>query len=236
MNKSTFNLISFLFFLCFQIVSHAQPKPGDIFHDYIWKTPENARQNFLRVIGDGDYREPVNFTEVYPKECIENGWIKFENNVDLAKAVRAELQVEFLLSHDETTGFAAKVNDNNWHYFKMPDAVSEPKANYLQHNYPLISIPLEEIKKGTENKIRFRVDSIQRFGMPQHILYGFRLRIYYDETKKHARAKIKGIEDGQILQENHKLELTSINGNIKSANYVALCRDVNFEGDGIYRQ
>lgn len=228
----------FYLFILFHttLVCFAQPKPGDIFRDYVWTTPEESGYAFLRVIGDGDYREPVNFAEVYPKECVEDGWVKFENDVDLNKAIRAELQVEFLLSHDETSGFAVKINDINWHYFTLPEAVPEPKINYLQHNYPVIPIPLEEIKGGTENRIRFRVDSVQRFGMPQHILYGFRLRVYYDASKEHASAKINGIENGQVLQQNQKLELTEIKGKIKEVNYVAYSRDVNLEGDGIYRQ
>ena len=236
MNKLLIYLFFLISSLCVEVGSlNAQPVPGDVFRDYVWTTPDDSPYRFLRVIGDGDYREPVNFAKVYPEECIEDGWVKFENNVDLENAIRAELQVEFLLSHDETSGFAAKVNENDWHYFTLPDAVPEPKINYLQHNYPTIPIPLEEIKEGTENRIRFRVDSIQRFNMPQHILYGFRLRVYY-ENKKHASAKIEGIENGGVLQQNQNLELSSIKGKIKEVNYVALSRDINWEGDGIYRQ
>ena len=120
-------LLALGFVLYFLNPAFSQPKPGDIFRDYVWVTTEDSGYSFLRVIGDGDYREPVNFQEVYPKECIENGWIIFDHDVDLNKAIKAELQVEFLLSHDETTGFAAKVNNNDWHYFKMPGAVPEPK-------------------------------------------------------------------------------------------------------------
>jgi len=230
------NIIICAFSILTQFLAQAQPVPGDIFRDYVWVTPEESAYQFLRVIGDGDYREPVTFSKVYPKECVEDGWVKFEKNVDLKNAVRAELQVEFLLSHDETSGFAVKVNNNNWHYFSLPEAIPEPKANYMQHHYPVVEIPLKEIKEGIENRIRFRVDSIQRFGMPQHILYGFRLRVYYDKTKKHAYARIGGVENGQILAETQNLELTEIKGKIKQVNYVALLNDVNFEGDGIYRQ
>jgi hypothetical protein len=224
----------FLLFLNMGI--YAQPKPGDVFRDYVWTTPEDSGYDFLRVIGDGDYREPVNFKKVYPQECIDNGWVIFNHNIDLEKAVKAELQVEFLLSHDETTGFAAKVNDNNWHFFSMPEAVPEPKANYLQHNYPVVTIPIDEINTGTKNRIRFRVDSTQRFGMPQNILYGFILRIYYNKSKEHTTAIISGIDKGNNLLENQPLELKETQGSIKNVHYVALSRDVNLEGDGVCRQ
>lgn len=229
------------FYACFLIIifslgSSAQPKPGDVFRDYIWTTPEESGYDFLRIIGDGDYREPVNLEKAYPQQCVQDGWVIFNHDVDLEKAVKVELQVEFLLSHDETTGFAVKINDNPWHYFSMPEAVPEPKATYLQHNYPVIPIPLEEIHRGTGNRIRFRVDSIQRFGMPQNILYGFKLRIYYDRSKDHASGIIAGLENGKTFGENQLLELKKTKGSIKNVHYVALCRDVNFAGDGIYRQ
>lgn len=229
-------LFAVFFFLSLGADIYAQPIPGDIFRDYVWTTPVESGYAFLRVIGDGDYREPVNFEKAYPQECIENGWIIFNHDIDLKKAVKAELQVEFLLSHDETTGFAAKINNNNWHYFSMPKAVPEPKATYLQHNYPVIPIPLDEIQSGNGNRIRLRVDSIQRFGMPQNIIYGFTLRIYYDSSKEHTSANIAGIENRQTLRESQLLELKETKGSIKSVHYVALCSDLNFEGDGISRQ
>ena len=231
-------LILLLVVLC-SIISTSvsgQPIPGDVFRDYVWKTPENSGYDFLRVIGDGDYREPVGYTDAFPEECIENGWILFNQDVDLDLASKAELQVEFLLSHDQTSGFAVKVNDGNWHPFEMPEAIPEPRINYLQHNYPIVDIPLEEIHQGTINHIRFRVDSVQRFGMPQNILYGFRLRIYYDEAKEHPEAHISGLEDGQGIGEHQTLQLTQMKGDIREVQYVALCRDVNMEGDGICRQ
>lgn len=225
----------FLLLLCL-IQAKAQPKPGDIFRDYVWVTPENT-QKFLRVIGDGDYRSPVHKTNELSKELIKNGWITIDEKVDLDKAIKAEIQIEMLLSHDATTGLAVKLNNNKtWHYFRMPDAIPEPKATYLQHNYPTISIPLDEIVESNANKLRFRVDSLQRFGMPQNIIYGVRLRIYYNKNKKHSKAEIKGIAQNRILAQNQSLELTKVKGKISNVQFVGLYRDVNFEGDGISRQ
>ncbi len=73
-------VILFYFTLSF---IHAQPKPGDVFRDYVWTTPEESPYRFLRVIGDGDYREPVNFEAVYPKEFFADGWLKFPYAIDL---------------------------------------------------------------------------------------------------------------------------------------------------------
>jgi hypothetical protein len=108
MNNKMEKIIFFLFIISIHLFSFAKPIPGDIFRDYVWTTPKESGYAFLCVIGDGDYREPVNFAKVYPEECIEDGWVVFDKNVDLRKAVKAKLQVEVLLSHDETSGFAVK--------------------------------------------------------------------------------------------------------------------------------
>lgn len=226
--------ILILFFTCFSLLS-AQPEPGDVFRDYIWKTPDNSTP-FLRVIADGDYRSPVTLVNELPEEIIRDGWIQIGEELDLKQAIKAELQVEMLLSHDETTGLAVKINNSSWHDFKMPDAVPEPKAAYLQHNYPLVSIPLQDLEPGDHNRIRFRVDSLQRFGMPQHILYGIRLRIYYDADKKHPSARILGPDPSGLIGQSQDLELTDMQGDIAQVRYLGLFKDVNLKGDGISRQ
>ncbi len=219
-----------------QWLAMAQPSPGDIFRDYVWTMPEAMPEPFLRVIGDGDYREPNGLREIYPKEQIKNGWILFDQKVDLEKATRAELQVEHVLSHDGTTGFAVNINDHQWHFFDMPAAVPEPKANYLQHHYPVVSIPLEELHAGSDNNIRFRVDSIQRFGKPQNMIYGFRLRIYYEKIKKHTTATLSGLPANGNIAETQNLSLTDVRGKVAQVDYVGRFKDAGHEGNGIPRQ
>lgn len=233
MNYSKILLI--VFALVFVGKISAQPMPGDLFRDYVWTTPTNS-QKFLRVIADGDYRTPVGFKNELPDSCFTDGWIILDKYVDLEKAIKAEIQIELLLSHDETTGLAVMVNQNTWHEFTMPEAVPEPKSCYLQHNYPIVQVPLSEILEGRENKLRFRVDSVQRWNMPQNIIYGIRLRVYYEKTKPHATAKLKISSDDNTIGENQQLELSNVKGNISEVNYLGLFTDVNLEGDGISRQ
>ena len=220
------------------ISTYAQPQPGDIFRDYVWATPDSSQFSFLRIIGDGDYREPNGLTKAYPEESVAEGWVLLKQDVDLEGATRAELQVEWILSHDGTTGFAAKVNEaeHNWHFFTMPDAVPAPKASYLQHNYPIMPVPLSELQEGTGNRIRFRVDSVQRFDKPQNIIYGFRLRVYYGSDKPHATALLEGVDSKGSISEKQSLSLTEAKGDIARVDYVGLYRDVNLEGDGATRQ
>lgn len=224
-------LLLMIFYICNAL---AQPQPGDVYKNYYWTTGE-SQYKFLRVIGDGDYREPVNFTEVYPKDKIKDGWVLLEHDVDLDKAIRAEVQIEKLLSHDETENLSIKVNHSQWVRFPESKYVPEPQSRYLNHDYPVVTIPLKYIKKGIDNKFRFKVDSTQRFGMPQNILYGVCLRIYYKSSKSHAFAKLKDIYDNKI-QEKQSLELQNIKGNIDEVDFVGFYEDVNYQTDGKYRQ
>ncbi len=193
--------MAFFVILIAAVSTNAQPQPGDIFRDYPWATPNSSRFSFLRIIADGDYREPNGFTNAYPEESVADGWVLLNQDVDLEGATRAELQVEWILSHDGTTGFAAKVNESghDWHFFTMPAAVPAPQASYLQHNYPIVPIPLSELREGTANRIRFRVDSVQRFGKPQNIMYGFRLRVYYDAHKPHTMLRWLVLAPGKSI-------------------------------------
>ncbi len=232
---SKIKLLISVYLILLTNISFAQPEPGDIFRNYIWTTPEESGFEFLRVIGDGDYREPVNFAEVYPKECIENGWLKFPFTIDLSDAVEAEIQVEKLLSHDGTRGLSVKINNSDWFEFPEPEGIPEPQYDYLYHNYPVVKIPLEFIRE-QENLLRFKVDGIQRFNMPQNILYGIHLRIYYSEKKKHSNAEITGIAESGKIGDNVELKLSNIQGKISKANFVGYYDGLNFETDGNYRQ
>ncbi len=227
-------ILVILFYFTLSFI-HAQPKPGDIFRDYVWTTPEESPYKFLRVTGDGDYREPVNHEDVYPKEFFTDGWLKFPYVIDLNDAVRAEIQVEKLLSHDGTRGLSVKVNTSAWLEFPESPSIPEPQYDYLYHNFPVVNVPLEFIKE-EGNRLRFKVDSVQRFGMPQNILYGIHLRIYYDENKLHPVAEMDDISNGDKLDESVDFKLKNISGKIEKVDYVGYYEDVNYEGDGNYLQ
>ncbi len=213
----------------------AQPKPGDIYKNYFWIFPEDSGSDFLRVIGDGDYRDPVYFSENYPVGAIDEGWINLPFNVDLKKAVKAEIQVEKLLSHDGTRKLSVKVNNSGWYEFPESEHMPKDAYDYLYHTYPVVDIPLNFIKK-SGNKIRFTLDSIQRFNMPQNILYGVHLRVYYKENKPHITADISGVLPQSTIGDEVNLSLSNIQGEVEEVHYLGLYEDVNYETDGNYYQ
>jgi hypothetical protein len=71
--------------------------------------------------------------------------------------------------------------------------------------------------------------------MPQNILYGIFLRIYYEPHKTNIKANIDGIKYGTVV-EDQDLRLINIEGEIKQVHYVGLYEDVNYQTDGNYRQ
>lgn len=183
------NTLNFVLLFLFALQINAQPAPGDIFREYTWATPENANEKFLRVCGDGFYFDATRKgEELFPEGFIKDGWFTLPQSIDLTDAVRAEVLIERMLCHDGTTGLAVKFNNGNWHV--LPDAanIPQPQSEYLYHYYPIVILPLNELKNGDNaNKFRFTVKEGQRFGMPQNMVYGMVVRIYYEKLKTTCR-------------------------------------------------
>lgn len=231
-----FSITIALLFLVFTVV--AQPKPGDIFREYTWATPGDEKSEpFLRVCGDGFYFDATRKgEELFPDGFIKDGWFTLPQNIDLTDAIRAEVLVERMLCHDGTTGLAVKFNNGNWH--TLPDAsnIPQPQSEYLYHYYPIVSLPLNELRNGDNaNKFRFTVKEGQRFGMPQNMVYGMVVRVYYKNSKPHADAEISTVKNGDTLGEKVTLNVKSKSPFTK-VEYIGLMEDINYEGDGNYYQ
>jgi|WetSurMetagenome_2_1015567.scaffolds.fasta_scaffold290596_1 hypothetical protein len=58
-----FLMLSGFWFMLISDYSFAQPKPNELFREYIWTTPkESENSKFLRVGGKSDYmKEPENY-------------------------------------------------------------------------------------------------------------------------------------------------------------------------------
>lgn len=218
----------------------AQPKPTDIFREYSWATPEPSKpgqEPFLRVNGDGYYEDQTRKGQsLFPDGYINDGYIIFPHNIDLIDAIRAEIVVEKMLCHDGSTGLAVKFNDGKFHKFPEATGIPEPQAEYLHHFYPVIEIPLTDLKSGENaNKFKFTIDPKQRWGMPQNMVYGMVVRVYYKASKTHTDAVISSIKNGDVLGEKVNLEIQA-KGSVSKVEYIGFYEDVNLEGDGIYEQ
>ena len=220
----------------FCIFSNSQPQPGDVYREYIWlPTMVKESAKFLRVGGKLDYKSTE---EHLPSRFHKDGHIPLPNNVDLEHALRAEVTMELVASHEDTKDLAIQINGRDW--IGVPDLpnLPQPQSDYMFHAYPTVRIPLDHFKTGVGNTFKLRVDSTQKWNWPQNIFYGFTFRIYYDSVKKpHAEGNVGGIKKGNTLQEKQALYLIKKGkASILSVDYIGYYRDFNWEGDGKYRQ
>ena len=231
MNK----IITFLLITLTGTSLSGQPKPGDVFREYIW-LPDLAVEEggkFLRVGGKLDYK--INSGH-FPANRHDDGHVLFGQYLKLNQAVSAELVIEKLGSHDDTRNLRVSINRNP--SIRIPNAkgIPEPEWDYMHHNYPVVNIPLDHLNEGWENTFRFDVDSVQRWNWPQNIIYGLVLRIYYNPEIADFKTNIMGISQGSALERNQRLGIENPILNIRQVEYIGFYDGLNHEGDGIYTQ
>ena len=221
----------FLLFCTFHATS--QPNPGELFREYTWLPEMVSEQGkFLRVGGKLDYiQNPAH----YPVDRHFDGYIPLEKFVDLQFASKAEVLVEKIASHDDTRGLRISWNGNPFHTFPVSDSIPSPESAYMHHTNPVVEIPLDELSNGMENAFRLEVDTAQRWGWPQHLIYAVMLRVYYstDSLNEFTMHQIE-IQDSNAV--SVKLALTGHDGPIRKTDYLGYYTGLNFEGDGKYRQ
>jgi hypothetical protein len=228
------------FLLLFACSVFAQPKPTDIFREYSWTTPKPSKpgqEPYLRVNGDGYYEDQTRKGQsLFNEGFVVDGWLTLPQNIDLKDAIKAEIVVEKMLCHDGSTGLAVKFNDGKFYEFPEAAGIPAPQAEYLHHIYPVKEIPLTDLKSGENaNKFRFTINSKQRWGMPQNMVYGMVIRVYYKSSKAHTDASISSIKNGDVLGEKVDLKIQA-KGSVSKVEYIGLYEDLNLEGDGIYEQ
>ena len=205
------------------VEAFSQPAPGDVFREYMWSQEDGDAGGSLRVGGRVGYE----------------GSINLEHDFDLEHATKAEVVIEKILCHDNTTGLAIQINEGDWIYVPEPVAIPVPQCAYQHHFYPTVRIPLSCLQHGRDNRFQMKVDTKHPWNWPQNLIYGVHFRIYYDPAEKpHPTGRIiSPTSDGTVRRSQRlSVEASSPNGTIEQVDYIGLCEDVNFEGDGIYRQ
>jgi hypothetical protein len=213
----------------------AQPEPGDVFREYIWlPTMVKAEGGkFLRVGGRLDYKTNQDH---FPADRQKEGYIPLNQFLELKNAVKAEMIIEKLGSHDDTKNLRVSINRHPSIIFPPSKGIPEPESAYMHHNYPIVNIPVEQLEHGLNNTFRFDVDTLQRWNWPQNIIYGVIFRIYYDKQLVKDRMEITGVYPNGFLQEFQSLGIENPESNINRVEYVGYYDDINYEGDGIYKQ
>lgn len=229
-------LFIFITLITLQSDLFAQPKPGDYFREYTW-IPDmvtSPQGRFLRVGGKLGYKVNPNH---FPSERHQNGYIPLEKYVQLKGAIRAEVMIEKVASHVDTRDLTVSMNRYNGHRMPVSKGIPQPESEYMHHTNPTVEIPLTELKEGNGNEFKFEVDSVQRWGWEQNLVYGLTLRVYYDASQvKSNNLVINNLSEDGILLDNVTMSIEDPNQSIREVQYLGLYDGVNYEGDGIYRQ
>lgn len=200
----------------------AEPQPGDVFIEI--GMPVNRT-----LQGDGG----------------NSGVLSIPADIDLASAVRAEVAVEFANVHLGISGQAVRVNSHDWVPVPFPASVPalpctvKPEGDQ-SHIYQMpvvtVTVPLDDFIAGKTNTCEFMTPDKGENHKSYTQIYGATFRIYYDPAKKaHATGKVTSPKVNGTLDREAKLSV-SVQGKVKEVQYVGLYEDLDYNGDGIYRE
>lgn len=208
---------------------------GALFREYPW-WPQAADNDdkFLRVGGKLDYALDAGD---YPASAQRDGWLPLEADVSLEGATYAELIIERVQSHEDTKYLQIRFNDGAWLTVPEPTRIPGPRTDYMFHSNTRIPIPLTDLKPGKDNAFRFRVGEEQRWDWPQNLIYGLVLRVHYPSDGLPKNLRLSGVTEGDTLGNEVALSLSSsADLEVTKVEYIGLYEDVNWPGDGLYRQ
>jgi len=219
----------------FSVAGFSRPMPGDVFREYKWWNEVGDAGGAFRVGG----KEGENLPDRGWAHDYINSSVTLPYELDLERAIRAEVVVEKILCHDGTRGLAVEINGNPWQPIPEAEAIAYPPWEYQHHVCPVVPVPLSFLKSGRGNQFRMRVAPEHPWKWPQNLVNGVHVRVYYDPVKKtHPAGRIVSIESGAKLGRSVRLQVeTQVHAaEIRQVDFIGHYEDVNYEGDGLYTQ
>ncbi|MEO1010966.1 MAG: VCBS repeat-containing protein [Bacteroidota bacterium] len=211
-------------------------KSGILFREYPW-IPNRVgdKGKFLRVGGKLDYS--IN-TDYFHSDGHKDGFIPLGRDLDLKNAIAAEVIVERVQSHEDTKNLCIQFNKGKPIHLPEPVTIPFPATDFMFHTNVHVSVPLGDLKPGSSNSFKLTVAKEQSWDWPQNLIYGIVVRVYYGPTEsKNPEVTISGVPYGDALGKEVELSLTGPTlRDIVSVDYMGLYKDVNIQGDGVYRQ
>ena len=202
------------------ILAVAEPQPGDVFREYVWKPGGNY--HVLNAT-----QSPI----LVPKDF------------DLAAATKAEVVLEIGNAHLGFDDLAIQLNGHEWRRIPFPDlGPKEPAPSVYFHQWqPAVPFPLSEFNAGTNNQFELRIGPLIPITKGTHppytCIYSVTFRIYYDaKAKPHPTGKVIAPAAGSALGETVEIaaSATSPNGAVTRIDFLGHYEDLNYEGDGAY--
>jgi hypothetical protein len=95
------------------------------------------------------------------------------------------------------------------------------------------------LRAGAGNSFALRVSDEHSWDWPQNLIYGLQLRVYYDPTRKqHPTGRVLSPKSGSVIGRSVELvaQAKGAGSPLRRVDFVGLYKDVNWEGDGNYRQ
>ncbi len=223
--------VSFLAFASYAHIACAQPRPGEVYREYYFTNTYGDAGGAIRIGGKQGVSHPDRGSDF----GYVNAWIDFPHQVELKHALRAELVVEKILSHNSTRGLAIQWNQGPWLALPEPEAIPEPRSQYYHHTCLVKPLDLANLKT-EQNRFRLRVSPEHDWGWPQNLIYGVHLRVYYDQQECDAVQAHLIFPEGGSLGRTVPLgiEITHQPRRIQRVEYLGKYEGVNWEGDGAY--
>lgn len=219
------------FLLWIPLSGLAQPRPGEIFRDYVYT-------NRFGELDAGNTRENL--------KHMRAGSLQ-ERNLDiydLGGATRAEINVEYWGGHIGTAGQRLRVNGSTWLDIPQPGNTPTPPQCYYRTllGSASVPVPLEWLKRG-RNVFHFTAGSqiCHSFNWGFYWIYSFTVRVYYDPSAlaKHAlAAKITAPRDGAVVGDRPKFQVQAAGpmAAISRVDLIGHYKDFNWEGDGLFKR
>ena len=203
----------------------AQWTPGQVYREYLWVTPADHNEAFLRVGGRFGYAaQPGKL----PDSLQQGDQLIFPQSLDLTGATRATLTFEKIMGHEDSRDLQVAVNGHAPLSVPEPTAVPEPQTEYMYHTDVSVEVPFGQLHDGHDNRFRLTLDTAQRWGWPQNLFYAVILRVYYPDEA--------GPEIDYPLDEvpaTSYLYIKDADPTAELADFIFVGRDVDWSGRGV---
>jgi hypothetical protein len=196
-----------------------------VYAEYVWTTPTEGGEAFLRVGGRYGYKaQPGKL----PDSLQRRDEIIFPHSVDLEEATRATLTLEKVLGHEDSRDLRVSVNGHPAISVPEPATIPEPQTEYMYHTDLTVELPLEYLRAGPGNRMKLTLDTAQRWGWPQNLFYALILRVYYPDA---AGPVISYPLD--VVPATSYLYVEGVDSTDRRADYILVGREVDWSGRGV---